>query len=464
MGEGDAGMSRTDSAEFVQLYSKIAQALAVSGVVGQSPDALLSIQWPGIVVTPHLDPDDPETKYMVSNLLNAALECNYVVTPKAGLVSDIYQLILNGKETPEIGLSPEQKAELAKAEGYLEVDGEPSPQLRDYVEYEAVFYAAQDLLFEARATEQNGGPLVPPEVIARYREARQAWDEHGHREEVETALATVKQLQAREPYVYWQQLADRFDTGTERLANGSAFQVVDSVPRYKDWFRDEQWTPFRFDPDDFANQPRSGGTGMRGCDGRCCCSVRSGDEVSPGRMPAWNRQSSILAARHVESGMDEAGPAASGAESPFFLSCSMKRISIVRPWMDSSVFSSRLWKWSAQSIGRGTVISTGGSVVGNEPATGVLPILPTTALLVKDVELILSSREAYDWILDKIEAGREVRYGPFSLNAYSEPSTRHLRMVPGASGVVSGSPQILGFISTLIGRCPHPDMTLPWPS
>jgi hypothetical protein len=459
-------------AEFVQLYSKMAQTLAVSGVVGQNPSALLSLHIPGVVVPPGLDPDDPETEYYVSNLLNTAVECNYVATPKAGLTSDVYKLILDGKEMPLIELSPEQKKELRKAEEYLsEPGGGNSPAYQAYLDCAESFYSAQDALFADEATHENGGPDVPAEVRKRYEEAKERWVNQGNKAKVEEALATIRQLQAREPYVYWQALADRFARSTMRLDNGSEFQRVDSLPRYKEWFRDELWSPFSFDEKDYNGQRRSGGTGMHGqC--RCCCDCcgaigrRDGagaaveDSVAS---KAWRDQSWILAASAGSRGPPERGPTASVAADLMTLKCQIKRVTIVRPWMDVSVFYSRLWKWSRQSIGYGIVVSTGGSVAGNQIATGVLPVLPTTALLAKDIEVTTTSQEAFEWMRAKLEAGHKVRYGPWLLDKIRPLREGEGRSASAIAGVASGSPQLFGYISTIFGKCPNPDGSLPWP-
>lgn len=462
-------------AEFVQLYAKMAQTLAVSGVVGQNPSALLSIQIPGIVVPTGLDPGDPETEYYVSNLLNVAVECNYVLTPKAGLTSDTYKLILDGKETPLVELSPEEKKRLRDSEDYLYEPGGGgnTPAFQAYIDCAARFYAAQDALSAEEATYENGGPEVRAETRRRYEEAKTHWRSQGNKDEVEAALSTIQQLQARDPYVYWQALADRFARGTVRLQkNSSEFQRVDSFPRYREWFRDELWTPFTFDENDYKHQRRSGGIGMRG-QGRCCCdhggSVgqtegfgEPGAEANTGG--PWREQTSILAASKAGQWAAERGPDRSVATAGMMLRCSIKRVAIVRPWMDVSVFHSRLWKWSAQSIGRGIVISTGGSVAANQTASGVLPVLPTTALLAKDIEVAMFSREAFDWMERKLRTGHKVRYGPFLLDRIRAPLESEQRATPAIAGVASGAPELFGFISTIFGKCPNPDMTLSWPS
>jgi hypothetical protein len=457
-------------AEFIQLYSKLARTLGVFGVVGQSPSALLSVHVPGIVIPTSLDPNDPETEYYLSNLLNAALECNYVVTPKAGTVSDVYKLILDGKETPLIDLTERQKMELREAERYLIEPGERfTPAYEAYIACAEVFFAAQDTLLSDEATYKNGGPEVPPAVRQRYEDALSNWRENGNKETVENALAIIRQLQARDPYIYWQALADRFRRHTEHLRNGSEFQRIDSLPRFKEWFRDEAWAPFVFDERDYHHQDRSGGTGMHGQCRCCCCEkvVESAEDLASAirlqvSNAAWKDHRSMLVAMGPELAPIERRQGVVAGEMT--LSCFIKRVTIVRKWMDTAVFYSRFWKWSPQSIGRGIVISTGGSVMGNKIATGVLPVLPTTAIIAKDIEVSIRSEDALKWLQQKIEMDHTIRFGPFLLNAvhaaYREDGFGKVIQV----GSAVGAPQLLGFISTIFDKCPNPDPLVPWPS
>src|SRR5262249_18478874 len=156
------------------------------------------------------------------------------------------------------------------------------------------------------------------------------WQTVGNQVAVDEALATIQQLQARDPYVFWQRLADRFERSTLRLKNGSEFQRYDSLPRYKEWFKDELWAPFTFDENDYKRQPRSGGTGMHGQCG-CCCATGRTDGVR--RMnaeavaaPFWNGQGCILAASAGPLGPADYGPRASVATGEMKLKCSIKRI------------------------------------------------------------------------------------------------------------------------------------------
>ncbi|ANQ51837.1 hypothetical protein MY04_4502 [Flammeovirga sp. MY04] len=463
---------------FSQLYSKLAKALSQSGVVGNNPSSLLSIQIPGVTVETGLDPNDIKTQYYISNFLNSTLECNYVSTAKSALVSDVYKLILDGKETAITDLSELEKKELQKAENYLWQDQKPTTAFEKYQYYSRNFYCALDDLETATATEDNGGKKIPESVKAKYNASKVDWDTKGFKKEVEKALDTIEQLQPKERYVYWNNLNKRYNKYTKELENGSSFQYNTSIPEYKDWFKPELWTPFEFDENDYDNQSRSGGLGMtqKPC---CCCQNKKdrpnyqlikhgvlglkGTTTNPIPSVEYNSRhhSSNLFASWNENSLDkETVFENSGADMKYKISFSFKRINIIRPWLDTNVFFSRTWRWSPISIGYGIKVSTGGSVAGNNPATGVMPVLPTTALLAKDIRFTSSDKEIIKWIENEFSQGKQVRCGPFKFDK-SDKVTNSLKDAFLLSS--TSAPQIFGYISTIFPECPNPDLSLKWP-
>jgi hypothetical protein len=465
-----------DTVVLSQLYSKLAASLSQSGVVGNNPSSLLSIQIPGITVETGLDPDDIKTQYYISNFLNFTLECNYVSTVKAGSVSDVYKLILDGKEIAITELTPLEQKELKDAENFLLVNGEPTKEFTAYKLYAMNFYCAKDDLETAESTEKNGGEKVPENVKTNYKNAIDEWAAKGYKDEVEEALDVIEQLQAKERYVYWNNLNKRYQEHTKELDNGSTFQYNTSIPEYKDWFKPELWTPFIFDDNDYDNQSRSGGLGM--ISRFCCCQhskilpiehlnpkgSSSFDGVSPIPKPSVGYNS-----RHSPNNMfaswNENSPETEtyfkNSVEEFKFSCSFKRINIIRPWMESNVFYSRMWRWSPMSIGYGIEISTGGTVAGNNPATGVMPVLPTTALLAKDIKFTSTDSELIKWLENEFAQGKQVRFGPFRLN-------KGEKVLNGSKETYSitstSAPQIFGYISIIFPECPNPDLSLKWPN
>lgn len=465
-----------DTVVFSQLYSKLAASLGQSGVVGNNPSSLLSIQIPGITVETGLDPSDIKTQYYISNFLNFALECNYVSTIKAGSVSDIYKLILDGKETAITELTESEKKELKEAEDLLFVDGTPTSTFMAYQSRAMDFYCAHDDLETAKSTAKNGGEKVPQNVKDNYKEAADEWLTKGYKDEVERALALIEQLQAKERYVYWNNLNKRYHEHTRELDNGSTFQYNTSIPEYRDWFKPELWTPFVFDENDYDNQSRSGGLGM--ISKPCCCQhskilptvhLNSNGKAAFDGVSTTPKPSVGYNSRHIPNNMFASWNETSPETETYFknpvekyaFSCSFKRINIIRPWMDSNIFYSRVWRWSPMSIGYGIQISTGGSVAGNNPATGAMPILPTTALLAKDIKFTSTDPSLIRWLENEFAQGKQVRYGPFRLN-------KGKKVLIGSKETYSltstSAPQIFGYISTIFPECPNPDLSLKWPS
>jgi len=413
----------------VQIYSKLAAALSESGTTAQPGKAILSLLFPGYFVQPHLDPDNPKTQYLIANAFNIALACSWIAEPRAATISDVYKGILDGKEVPLVHLTPEQKEELEKAEAYLlGPDGRPSPAYEEYQRCQLAYFEALDSYEAALATQENGGQKVPANLMAALKAAAAAWKKEGHQEEVELAIATIAQYEGLEPLVYWRNLAARYQEWTRYVDLASSFQYTSTNPPYERWFDEFGWSTFSFEQHDFERQRRAGCAGLQP---RCCCAC--------GAEPAGTGAADVA---HLDF-------------TDFRLTCKLRRIQIVRPWLDGNVFFSRAWRWSPGSIGYGSVISTGGDIAGAVLPEGTLPVLPTTAIMARDVEVFWSDADATRRVGELAASGRELALGPFRLTQASATQDEHRIWMP--------DPQVIGFLSTLLPRCPNPEPTLPWP-
>lgn len=426
---------------FVQLYSKLAAALSVPGTVGNDSGAILSLQVPGLNIDLHMDVEDPATQYAIANALNPTLACSWTLVRGAATVTDVYKAILDGKETPLVELTEAQRRELAAADAYLhDPGGGPTPAYARYLECQLAWLQALDSFEAARATYLNGGEPVPKRLRVALQKAAEVWRTEGHQHDVERALATVAEYEALEPHVFWYRLHHRFREYTRVAHVTSEFQLVDANPPYQQWNDPAGWSAFSYDSRDYYNQPRSGGVGLD--DGCCrCCAPPQPTAPAP-----------LLAARAPGDAGEVPIPL---GEAEFILKASLRRIEIVRPWMDANVFYSRAWRWSRASVSYGVVVSTGGDIAGRLVPKGVMPVLPTTAILARDIDIFWDDggRTAAQ-VRAHLESGRDVRYGPFSLVGAAVDG-EHRISIPG--------PQLIGFISAILPECPNPDPALEWP-
>jgi hypothetical protein len=437
-------MSDPTNQLFVQIYSKLAAALSVPGVVGEDSSSIMSLQIPGVYIRPNLKFDDPATQFYVSNALDAVLACSWTASKKAGTVSDIYKSILDGKQMPLSHLTPEECKELDAAFAYLyDPDGDPSEAYCAYQNCQLNYMTALDAYEAAGATQKNGGPPVPQNLSDNLKKAEQAWNERGHKGDVERAIATVNQYEGLEPAVFWKGLADRFAQYTRTINDGSEFQYVTSNPPYEQWFEEFGWSKFDFDMTDFKRQSRAGGVGVTGCCCCCCCCVQNAPDASAHLGPF-----SLLgnpSACEIPFLMDK---------EDFKLSCSMRRVEIVRPWMNTNVFYSRAWRWSPFSVSYGVLLSTGGDLAGRVVPSGVMPVLPMTVLLVKDLEVYWKSETGMKALEKHVQQGHECYLGPFRLSRATLQDEHRISMP---------DPQLIGFISSILPKSPNPDPALNWP-
>ena len=424
-----------DAELFAQLYSKLATGLSAAQTVAGRSGALLSLMVPGQYVPQNLDPDDPHTQYVLSNLLNPALACSWVVQRGAATVAEVYEAVLNGKETPLTHLTQQQREELEAARALVfRPDGTPTERYGAYLACQAAYLDALDAYEEASATERNGGRKVPPPVRKALDRAEEEWRKHGDRAEVDHAFAVIDQYDALEPALFWQRLGDRFEQGVRHSGQGSRYQQVDTIPAYPRWFADEGWSTFTFDEQDFANQDRSGGVGVEPC--RCGC------PDGPAR-GGFHRAST--------ADFDDEHRVPTAVPTRFRLTCRLRRIDIVRPWLDPLVLHSRAWRWSRASATYGVRISTGGDLIGSRVPTGVMPVLPVAAVLARDVEIDWTDGGSWP---DRLAAGGgELRFGPFRLTGATALGD-HISLP---------DPQVVGYLGEVLPRCPDPDPRLPWP-
>jgi hypothetical protein len=450
---------------FTKLYSKMSLALGVTPHEGDSeldellggqalppryrstrvgakeaPQFLLAILNPGQYIPPNMDPVTKKNdRYALSVMFNAVPQFSWVYRPAAATISTAYDSILQYKQTPVVSLTPEQKKALDEADATV-------------AKYEDAYNACQEAYWdvldeydEAYASWANGGPPIKRSLKLKLEAALSKWDRDGHRSAVDSATAVISAYEALEPETFWYKLVQRYTSGTEQAEVSSPYQVVGVVPPYKSWFGDNGWTSFTFDQKDMDNQRQSQAIGVSGrLDMEYGIFRISGDGN-------YSKDSSFVKMDQTELNF----------------SCKLMRIALDRGWMNPLVLSSRAWRWAEGTPAFGSKLSTGGDIFADVPPSGQMTVIPTAAILSKDLAVKGSlDKTVVEQMNQKIEVGASVGIGPFSISGRfnMEDHTGSEKGTIATDGIHAPDVQLVAYVCEVLPESPNPDPALKWPT
>jgi len=443
---------------FTKLYSKLALSLGVTPkddtelreLLGQtppprypsvvpgndSPQSLLAIFNPGQYIPANLDPETKAVdRFDLSIMLDAVPQFSWVYKPAATTVSNAYQTILENHEAPLTTLSPDQRVKLDEA------DATVAKYEAAYEKYQYEYFDALDVYDEAYATFINGGPPIPRSAKLKLQAALDKWDRDGHRSAVEAATAVIVKYDALDPEVFWSRLLKNYTTGTETAPPSNVFQPVSVTPSYRDWLTDAGWSSFSFNQKDMDNQRQSEAIGVAGnLDGQFGIFRVTGDG-------SWNKDWSYV---HMD-------------QTELTFSCQLFRVSLARTWMNPLVLSSRGWRFLAGTSGP---LSTGGDIFNDVVPTGPMTVIPTAAILSKDLQVKGTfDKTIVESMNQKITANASVGIGPFSIAGHfnMENHSGSEKGTIASNTITAPDIQLVAFVCEVLPTCPDPDPALKWP-
>lgn len=142
----------------------------------------------------------------------------------------------------------------------------------------------------------------------------------------------------------------------------------------------------------------------------------------------------------------------------FDMSFELTQVPILRPWFKPWIFKSRGWNWDNSGIG---LISD-----GNKPPKGIMPLIPTAMILMRNVRVKLDTNSGKNKrVIETTKASGSVGWGPISFGGnYANSSDRKDSHVEADHGeFIEEAPQIIGFICEQLPKSPDPDSNLNWP-
>jgi hypothetical protein len=229
--------------------------------------------------------------------------------------------------------------------------------------------------------------------------ARNDWITRGHKNEIETALAMLDQIEKRNPKLAWSQWQEELELSKLTTPENQDFYLT-------------QFSPALF--------------------------YESGGNTLWQRL-TWKpaEDDSVMDSQETELSIK-------------FLSVELIKVQILRPWMNSNIFEAQFWQWPDER----KPLSNGA-----DSPQGTLPAYATSMIVARNLTIELESdSEQNTAVLEKIKLGNKsgqlVSWGPFSLTNAT---------VSGSNSIQCHGMQVVAMGCQKLPKSPNPDLTLPWP-
>ncbi len=407
-----------------KLHGKLADAF-LGAARKTRPQALLLVN-PAIPAPPFAADVAPslDDLYLLSSLVNPVPAPGWVYSGGTTSVSSVYKTMLEFGQVAQT-LLPDPQAEMdlrtARNTLYTRRSGprQPSDKYKAYLRLQDEYGSALEKLENAKAEARNGGPAVPAGLEQAASQASTKLDKEGYRQEIEAALALIQKRYDQDLYVGFslnrQKLNDLNQQG-ESLNGKPWFRTLTEPPPEK-WASSAGWVAWSFQDRDLDAQPTRAATA---------------GTPAKGALP-------LSSGSHVDvRGL-------------------LKRVDVVRPWMDPQLFYSRSWRLLKSSPFK---LVSSGKPEASEP--GVMPYLVTGLLLARDLEITGTWPKAD---VDRLLAsGSAQSLGPFALSAAKAGTVKTTVQEKGGTLTIKiQGYQIIAYLCDVLPRVPDPDPGLSFP-
>ncbi|MQW47969.1 hypothetical protein GHK71_00400, partial [Sinorhizobium meliloti] len=425
--------TREDNIELMRkMYAHLSAILAVKDNALAPNENLLILAAPGILIDPKLDMNRPQDAATIVNaLVDKVMEPSWYLSQRSSRMSDIYREILRSHVVPLTDLSRAEKDELETARRQLyRSDGSDTQLMSDYRKVKQALESS--LIAISKWQEANVGKPVPAELRVALQTARDDYVRF-RGDLAKGYLLTVSKYDRRNGEFWFDELQKRFSAN---FVDNYYYGLVNFYPSYATWLDKElEWQRIQFSSSDLERRTH-------------------------------NESSSTTAGLGVSWGLWSIGGDYGGDEQSTHLQAETKNLNIAFDvlrveldiaWMDSTLFESRAWEWSRNSGYAGQVVSSGADYAKGSMPTGLMPFIPTSILIARNVEMTA------DWGLDiqdtfskRSGGGGSIGFGPFRLGgrtSKSESSTYTLAQANG-NNVTFPNPQVIGYFVQVLPKSP----------
>ena len=331
-----------------------------------------------------------------STLANQISEVDPIWTPRTGELSTIYRMIFDLGKVATVRPSSEDKEKLQAARavlyttrGVADADiGEDTtqvvntPEYESYLEHEKAYFDTLEKLNEAKITVEHSSDAAEAgapneQAIGELERARadawKRWNEQGYKNKIEGAIEDIRRLESRGPGLLWRDWITQFETAT-RENNPSTnhfFYPTTYVPA--NFVESDSWTRVTLDQSEIASLTER--------------AREEAPELAESELVRTDIQSDLEIER---------------------LSVELARIKLLRPWFESEVPRSRIWKWQFDR----EPLSDGG-----DPPRGTLPAYMDSMVFARNLEIKLKAgNERNEAAVKHLQEGNLLSFGPIILN------------------------------------------------
>jgi hypothetical protein len=391
----------------------------------------------------------------------------FAVMNDQGTLSEIYERTLKFSQVMQSKLTDEEKKKLERFRSLLVATTEkedlitgqkvqmtgPSPLVLVYNEKMAAYENAA-LEYNARRidalTAENQRAVhywaMNANILRnKVKAAMDDWIGAGHKNDFEQIAAFIAQVEGRDltllKQAYIDDLAKAKLTG---LDSGSEFYYTAVVPG--SFARSTGWTEFTFNASDFKRHSdshfKSSGWEAKASGGFFGIGASAGHKESKSKTEY--------------NGNFEA--------NNFSMRFQITQAMIERPWMKRSYLKSKTWRFDPHNIDlKDEVLSDGGS-----PPKGLMPALPTSLIVIRNLELNFGKNTGFSKYLDEMKssgssASASVGFGPFSFGgggshfSKNRDTSSDSGFTHTAEGMKVPGMQIIGFkCQVLSAKAPNP--------
>lgn len=316
----------------------------------------------------------------------------------------------------------------------------PSPKYVKYLEYEALFYEADNKLAELKIRSDKQDPDAMAEMSIsgtnykkRRDDAQKRWETMGYKSAVEKIMNYIDEIESSNFITVKKRYESEF-LAAKRTGLGGMNNYYYTAPIPASILSNRKdWTSYEFKKSDYATSSKN-------------------------TKHSWSAGASYLGIFGAAGSGNHQKIDATYNFNDFEMSFKLTKCYVIRPWLGTTFIKSRFWKYS----------KTGNDVVNNQMVSdgnggGLMPAVSTEFYFITDLKIgFKSGSDSYKKVEDHVKAGAAAHWGLFSIGgSYGYDNTNiETSGKRSEQGISSPGILLIGRKCNMIDLAPNPLPTI----